>query len=327
MIDNVRPTSRRQPIVSLSSLSTADSHIQRTHPALNTLLMVADGRVLHSRVYNPRTGLDTPQPQKSVTKSVMSALIGIAIERGHITGVDQPLKALLKTRFSKEDSNATGNTTLHQLLSMTCGLLWRDGRLGNEPMVPRMMNQDDWIDFVLKLPVNTAMVGRFQYNSAVSHLLSAVIHATTGLHADRFADDALFGPLGITDYTWERDRQGYPIGGWGLSLCPRDMVKFGELYLHGGRAHGKQIFADEWVARSVTPHTEGYGYQWWLRTINNIPMWCACGLGGQSICCIPQFNSLIVTTSQLAGRRKPLWPLFEKYWLPALQQHVGQGGQ
>lgn len=314
--------------VNQALLDEANQKIRRAHTAINALLIVKNGTPAYSRVYRQGDTLATPQPVYSVTKSVISALIGCAIAAGKIDSVEQPLCDLLNARITKlgisPDADAC-QLTLHQLLSMSAGFPWRDGRMGNEPMLARMLAKRDWAEFVLRLPVQKNQLGRFQYNSAISHLLSIILSDAVGVRADEFANDTLFGPLGISNYHWQCDPQGYNTGGWGLHLSASDMAKIGMLYLHQGRWQNHQLIPHSWVSASTTvqvaasDHASGYGYQWWLTDADGCKAFYALGLGGQFIYCIPQRNAIIVVVSNRAGRRRPLWPLFEQFFLPAVR--------
>ena len=301
-------------------LEQAEQRINREFTALDTLIIMVNDKCVHSTVFNPECALDKPQLVYSVTKSITAALIGIAIDNGYINSVDQTLVELIPGICAEVKPSAiVEKITLHEVLSMTTGQVWTNGAFGNEPMLARVLQQPDWIAALLRFPVKPALVGQFQYNTGLSHILSAIISSTTNTSAERFAQEYLFAPLCITDYHWPVDRQGHNLGGWGLHLTPNDMAKFGQLILHGGQHKKRQIIPAHWITRSIRAHTSEYGYQWWLRTSQGLDCWCAQGLGGQYICCVPECNSVIVTTSRFAGRRQNLWQLFEEYWLPALR--------
>jgi CubicO group peptidase (beta-lactamase class C family) len=187
------------------------------------------------------------------------------------------------------------------------------------------------------LPIQERTFGTFQYNSGVSHLLSAIITRSTARRAQEFAAAHLFGPIGMeqpaaniqhtysqedvfrnTAGGWPQDPQGNNIGGWGLYLKPRDMARFGYLYLNGGLWDGEQIVPQEWIEDSVSAHTPGYGYQWWLRDINGIFVFSALGQGGQHILCVPEKDLVVVVASTLGSRWRERWPLLEEFVIPAV---------
>jgi len=196
---------KEEPTAAISQmLKDTDSVIARRVQSLRNLVIVQDQTLLCARAYH-RTGSTSSRadpgliaPVNSVTKSVISMITGMLIDRGLIKGVDQPLSELLGSRSDYLDGNSpAAQLTLHHLLSMTCGFLWRDARAGFEPMVSRMMKHSDWVKFILTLPVLPEKVGMYQYNSAVSHLLSAIIEQAAGENARTFAEKNLFLPLGI----------------------------------------------------------------------------------------------------------------------------------
>ena len=308
-------------MINRTLIEQAEQKIKRAYTALDTVIILQGDQRVYAAVFNPACALDKPTSVYSVTKSITATLIGIAIDNGYISSVDQTLTELLPELCAAANPAAgVGEITLHQLLSMTSGQLWNNGGLQTEPMLNRIMQQPDWLHALLKLPVNVSQTGQFKYSTGTSHLLSAIIHHTTGATCAKFAAQYLFTPLGITDYHWEMDPQGYNTGGWGLHLTPDDMAKFGQLILRQGEHNQSQLISAHWITASTTAYTAEYGYQWWLKSSKELQCWCAQGLGGQFICCIPSLNAVIVTTSQFAGRRKNLWAMFEDYWLPALRR-------
>lgn len=181
----------------------------------------------------------------------MSALIGIAIEKGYIKNVDQTIVDFFSDRKISNLNEHKKSITLENLLTMASGLecrdSWRYGYVGLE----EMMNSDDWAQYVLDLPTAEPPGERFEYCNGVSHLLSVIIQKTTNMRTLEFAKKNLFGPLGITDVRWETSPQGIDIG-WGrMWLKPHDMAKIGLLYLNKGRWADKQIVPAMWVKESI----------------------------------------------------------------------------
>jgi hypothetical protein len=179
------------------------------------------------------------------------------------------------------------------------------------------------VQFMLDRPVSYEPGTRFTYNSGGSHLLSAVFQAATGQTAESCAAEHLFAPLGITDWYWRTDPQGVSIGGWGLWLTPRDMAKFGYLYLMGGQWDGQSIVPADWVSAATQQQiragdqwlAEGYGYQWW---VDQGGYYMALGYGGQYIIVMPDRDMVVAVTSGLSTDRffAPE-QLFNDYILPA----------
>ena len=183
------------------------------------------------------------------------------------------------------------------------------------------ISSSDWVKQVLDLPMREAPGSQFNYCSGCSHVLSAIVQQATDMNPRDFADQYLFKPLGITDYRWDVDAEGTPIGGWGLQLTPRDMAKLGYLYLRNGQWEGQQIVSAEWVANATRTHTEtggdlGYGYQWW--TYPSLAAYTALGRDGQMIFVIPELDLVIVTTAEMNGHDE-IFQLIQQYILPAVQ--------
>jgi CubicO group peptidase (beta-lactamase class C family) len=160
---------------------------------------------------------------------------------------------------------------------------------------------------------------QFNYCSGCSHLLSAIVQRATGKSASAFANENLFAPLGIPHPVWSRTPDGVTLGGWGLSLTPREMAKLGYLYLHNGEWDGKQVVSPGWVAAATTRHTNagdmGYGYQWWIYP--RYGAYAALGRGGQTIFVVPGMDLIFVTTAELPSH-DPVFRLVDEYAVPAV---------
>ncbi len=252
----------------------------------------------------------------SCTKSITSALIGIAIDEGHIESVDVPVLDLFPDRTPSNLDDNKRAMTLEHLLMMSSGLRCRDSYLYDWEGMREMRASRDWIQFVLDLPMREAPGTRFEYCNGVSYLLSAILQKTTRKNALVFARQHLFDPLGISDVDWPVSPQFVNIG-WGeMWLTPHDMAKFGFLYLNEGRWENEQVVPGKWVDASTRQQiqartmAEGYGYQWW------IPLgeyYEALGYGGQYIIVLPEQNMIVVFTGALAGRDffKPVQLLYD----------------
>ena len=187
----------------------------------------------------------------SCTKSIMSALIGIAIDKGYIKNVDQPIVDIFSDREISNLTEHKKSITLENLLTMASGLECRDSYLYNWVGLEEMKNSSDWAQYVLDLPMAEPPGERFEYCNGVSYLLSVIIQKTTNMRTLEFAKKNLFGPLEITDVRWQTSPQGIDIG-WGrMWLKPHDMAKIGWLYLNNGRWGNKQIVSTMWVEAST----------------------------------------------------------------------------
>ena len=249
----------------------------------------------------------------SCTKSITSALIGIAIEQGYIESVKQPVLSFFPERtVANLDANKEA-MTLEHLLMMASGLECRDSYLYSWRGLFEMMQTDDWVQFMLDLPMAEPPGTRFEYCNGASFLLSAIIQEKTGMSAAAFAEEHLFDPLGISDVAWPANSQGITIG-WGeLRMRPHDMAKIGYLYLNNGQWNGEQIIPADWVTTSThrqiaATFTPGYGYQWWVAGDN---IYMALGLAGQYIIVAPELDLVVVFTSNLEDNTIPFGLLYD----------------
>ena len=240
---------------------------------------------------------------QSVTKSVTSALIGIAVGRGEILGTD----ARLPSFFEEYDLSALGErfrrATLDDLLTMRSGIEWheQDRPFDDTNTTILLERSDDWIQFTLDQPMDADPGRKWVYNSGGSHLMSGVIRDATGQFVDAYAEEHLFGPLGIDDYHWKKTPRGYPDTEGGLYLEAEQLAKVGYLYLRGGSWDGEQILPEGWAEAStlrrverVNPAGWGYGYQWWRPDSRGLEIWAGLGFGGQNLVVIPELDLVAV---------------------------------
>jgi CubicO group peptidase (beta-lactamase class C family) len=314
------------------------------HGRINAVVIVRDGQLVFERYFGGFTG-STLHMLQSVTKSVASTLIGLAIEHEYITDVHQPIQHFFpEYQHLFEADPRKGAITIHHLLTMTAGLDWPESgqSYGAENIVWQLSAAYDWSDFVLRRPMESAPGEVFNYSTGVSNLLGAIIQNATGMRTDRFAEHYLFHPLGIRNYGWFRNTQhseNWPHTGGGLHLTPRDLAKIGYLFASGGKWGDRQILSPEWTAVAVNPWLvtgrgphESYGYQWWLRPLargggpstapNEVVH--AAGIGGQHMFIVPALDLVVVfnSTNQFGAgggiAREPLNLLYDDI-LPALQ--------
>jgi CubicO group peptidase (beta-lactamase class C family) len=260
---------------------------------------------------------------QSVTKSVTSVLIGIAIERGEIDGTD----ALLLSFFEDYDLSGVDErlhtVTLDNLLTMRSGIEWHEGDrpLDETNTTLQLEWSDDWIQFTLDQPMDADPGEKWVYNSGGSHLMSGIIKDATGKYVDEYAEAYLFGPLGVTDYHWKQTPTRYPDTEGGLYLEAEQLAKIGYLFLNGGEWDGERIVSEEWVETSVARHADpvnqigwGYGYQWWRPDPGGTEVWAGMGFGGQYLIVMPEHNLIgVVNSWNLFGQpaQSPLRGLIE----------------
>jgi len=240
----------------------------------------------------------------SCTKSFSSALIGIAIDMGLISGTDAKIYEFFP-QISEFGDARKWDITIEDLLTQTSGIKWPES--GSGTMFRDFTQSENWVEFVLEQPMAANPGSAFNYSTGNSHLLAAIIQQTTGETASDFADKHLLTPLGVETAEWRADPQGVTDGGNGISMTARDAAKFGQLYLDGGVWKGSQIVPQEWVELSTKAHNSGqndiygsYGYQWWVKSFGGYDAYFANGHGGQYIIVVPELELVTVITSRLS---------------------------
>jgi CubicO group peptidase (beta-lactamase class C family) len=265
-------------------------------PRLRTLLVARHGELQLERHFRG-PALTTPANVKSVSKSVLSAVAGIAIAEGRLTGPDQPVAPFFVRYLAPADS-AKQRITVGHLLSMQSGLESTSGRNYGS-----WVTSPNWVRHAVTRPLVAEPGGMRMYSTGNSHLLAAALTQATGQNLWSYTRAKLAEPLGITLPRWPADPQGVYFGGNEMRLTPRAMVRFGELYRNGGRHDGVQVVPEAWVRESLTPKTtarrsnEGYGYGWFISQVGGHPMFYAWGYGGQFIFVVPDLELTVVTTS------------------------------
>ncbi len=288
--------------------------------SLHSLLVSHAGDVLVEHYFNGATAAH-PANVKSVSKSVIAALIGIAIDRGVIAGLDASLDTYFAAELAQDEQSAKTAITIEDLLTMRSGLETTSNRnYGTWVASP------NWVEFALRQPLEDVPGRVMTYSTGNTHLLSAILTRATGRSTLEFARDALAEPLGFRLPEWPRDPQGVYFGGNDMEMTPRQMLAFGELYLNGGRSGHAQIVPERWVEASLVPRTESrrergryYGYGWWIRTMAGVATPYAWGFGGQFIVLAPSLDLVVVTTANSLPRRNrrserdAIFDLIERY--------------
>jgi CubicO group peptidase (beta-lactamase class C family) len=275
-------------------LEEVDGRITTEFPNVRSLLVVRDGRLVFERYYGG-SGANQVFEVYSITKSVTSALLGIALAQGKLASVDQRLADFFP-RYASDADPRVRRVTLADLLTMRAGF-------SGAPI----SSSSNWIRTLMTRPLEHEPGTVFSYDSGSSHLLSAVLTKVTGEQAATLARERIFRPLGITGgWRWQDDGQGVSIGGDGLAMRARDLAKLGQLYLQEGRWNGKQVVPAAWVRRSTRPHAnvgagQGYGYQWWVQDGPRGRAYAALGYGGQAIVVLPALDLVVVLTTVPRG--------------------------
>jgi len=266
-------------------------------PRLRSLLVSRSGTIVFERYFNGATAT-TLANIKSASKSIVSALVGIAIDRHLIADVHQPIGRYFDAMLTGPDGGAKREITIEQLLTMRSGLAPTSNRnYGAWVLSP------NWVRYALARPLESTPGTQMAYSTGNTHLLSAILTQVTGGDTWQFAQDALAKPLGFSLARWPRDPQGIYFGGNDMLLTPRQMHAFGELYRTHGAVNGRQIVPAAWIDASLVPRTRSnfsdqmYGYGWWLRDMAGLPTSFAWGYGGQLIIVVPAIDTVVVTTS------------------------------
>ena len=239
---------------------------------------------------------------QSVTKSIAATVVGIALGRGEIKSLDQPvLEFVTDKNLTKVDARLR-KATLADLLTMRTGIEWheQDRPLDDTNTTIQLEKSRDWMQFTLDQPMDAAPGTKWAYNSGGSALMAGVIRTATKRHIDDYANEFLFRPLGIRDFHWKKTPTGHPDTEGGLYLSAPDLAKIGRLYLRDGLWEGKRVLPEGWVRRATTRHVAAvapgwdYGYQWWLTQRDGVDIWAGRGFGGQLLVVIPARDTVAV---------------------------------
>lgn len=243
---------------------------------------------------------------QSVTKSVVSVVVGIAVARNEFPDLSATVLSFFDTALVKNIDDRKRRMTIRHLLTMTGGFEWEEWNAVEDPQNDcfKMEGLFDWVQYVIDKPMAAEPGQRFKYSSGGSQLLSYIFRKATGEDIEEYAVEHLFKPLGIDQHYWKRTPTGLADTEGGLYLKAADLAKIGYLYLREGNLNGKQLVTANWVKESVAPsatifQSMKYGYKWWL-----IPYgpdktkyaWCCRGFGDQSVIIIPEYDIVAVFT-------------------------------
>ena len=281
-------------------------YIEENNLAIHSIIIYRDGTIPFEMYFDPYSK-QLAHNLKSTSKGVISALVGVALHEGYIESLDESVLSFFPEYEFRDPKLA--EITIRDLLTMASGLKWNENGLNSmytffvsKRIIPR----------VLKLPVVADTGSTFNYNTGLTHLLSAIISRASGMSTLAFAEKYLFKPLDIQNVHWDQDRDGVYIGGSELFMTPRAMTKFGVMYLQNGMYADRQVVPEEWVRESTSTQIEGsfhgapvqYGYLWWLDVGNQLftylddeDAFLAMGSHGQRIFIHPDLNMVVVITA------------------------------
>lgn len=265
---------------------------------LETVMVARDGVVIAERGYDG-VSVDDPTNIKSASKTIISALVGIAIDKGLLTGVDQPIAPILREDIPEDADARIETITVGNLLSMQAGLAPTSG-----PNYGAWVASRNWVRAALDQPFEADPGGPMLYSTGSSHLLSAILTEVAGQSTLATAREWFAAVDGFAIGGWERDPQGIYLGGNQMAMSPRSLLAFGEVFRTGGlAADGTRVASADWIAQSWTQRTnsrftgDGYGYGWFLRNIGGAEVKFAWGFGGQMLYIVPELGLSVVMTS------------------------------
>jgi len=321
-------------------------NLLRSYPGhlVEGILIVKDGKLVFEEYFEGRqhpTYGDGPVSYdratkhclSSVTKSITATLLGISIDKGFVPGVDERVFAYFPDMADLDVGTKSG-LTLRHLVTMSAGLQWDEWSYSlSDPrndLTQWFRSTGDLVRFVLERPMVADPGTSFTYNGGLTNVLGEAVRRASGRRLDAFSEAFLFGPLGITDFSWYLLRPDFVYASGDLSLRPRDLAKIGRLYLHSGLWSGTRLLSSEWVAASAPPvfvmqpwpGCAGYSYGWWPRTeIYGSGAYAAEGWGGQALIVMPELGAVVVFTGGSYWRSPLLSPhqMMERYILPAIR--------
>lgn len=287
--------------------------------SINSIVIVKNGKLVYER-YTGDNNATTPHAVFSVTKSFMSTLIGIALKEGYLQSLDQKMVDFFPNVTIDNLSAEKQNITIEHLLTMTSGLDWDEFSFLTNDLIPFLLVANP-LQYVLDQPVIEEPGTVWNYNTGGPHILSAILNEVTNMTTRDFAQQYLFGPLGIFINGWDTDPNGLHYGGQGISMNLHDMAKFGFLFLNDGYWDGQQILPDGWVELASLPIIEAdgnasYGYLWWIYP--EIGTFVAEGLGGQQIFVLPEYDMVVSFTSAIAIGDDPFNFLVGEFIVPSV---------
>lgn len=307
----------------------------RALPRLHSLLVSHHGRLVLERYYNGARA-DRPANIKSASKSIISTLVGIALERGAIKDIRTPLTTYFPELAHDRDPQKR-SITVEDLLTMRSGLESTSGR-----QYGAWVTGANWVRHTLTRPMFAPPGTEMEYSTGNSHLLSAVLTKATGMSTRQFANTVLAKPLGFTLAEWPRDPQGIYFGGNDMLMTPRQLLALGELYLRKGRVGAQQVVPESWVAKSCDGRTRSlprwareldargevdpmrdrqYGYGWWVHAVGGHNTCFAWGYGGQYAFVFPSLDLVVSTASttvsdERRGHRRALFAMLTELIIP-----------
>jgi CubicO group peptidase (beta-lactamase class C family) len=297
-------------------------------PAVTGVCVVRNGMLAFEHYTAGYTASDLVDI-RSVTKSVTSTLVGIAIQQGDLEHIDVTVGEVIPERIPSEADPGVADITLRSFLSMTSGLWW-DGHDDWQ----MLLDADNWVENTLRQPIVAEQSQQFIYNTGGSHLAGVMLAEIVDQPLEDYATTHLFSPLGIEPGDWMRSPQGEVNGGSGLELLPRDMAKFGHLLMTEGEWFGEQVVDPSYSRAATTRQSDGeavtggsigvaYGFQWWVTGATGYDAFFALGFGGQYVYVVPALELVVVVAAGFDDGETPFLtshrPIPEQIVIPAIR--------
>jgi CubicO group peptidase (beta-lactamase class C family) len=300
------------------------------HIEIHSIVVIKDGYIVAEQYYSDDYGQDDLHRIYSCTKSLTSAMLGIASGKGQLGSIEMKMTSFFPEYEIQNMSDDKEAISIEHLLTMSAGLEWYELEYAYGDERNTFRNWSDsggGVKFVLGQPMVSVPGEEYSYNTGASHVLSGILQKVTGVRADSFAMENLFDPLGIEQFYWPIDDEGVAFGGSGVRMTPRDMARIGYLYLKNGKWDGEQIVPESWVAASQQKHMPRkyipdnyYGYQFW---VSDYDTYSAVGYGGQWITIVPEHDLVVVYNNRFTEGDDLQWTtperLLQTYLIPSLK--------
>ncbi|MGW8267785.1 MAG: serine hydrolase [Longimicrobiales bacterium] len=328
-----------------------DSLRAGAYPEVHSIVIIRDGRLVFEEYFPGHDfgysgpnylgayldfGRTTRHNTHSATKSVISALVGLAMDRGLLAGEDQSVFDFFPD-YAAYNVDGKDAITIRDMLTMTSGLEWHEWDApvgGGQNSIDAFNRASDPIGYVLSQPLLHTPGSVFNYNGGTVNVLCQMVARAAGITVDRFADETLFGPMGVSNYNFPHHFTGMTVCHGDIYITPRDMAKFGSLYLNQGVWRGDRILSREWVQKSLEPLVSvrpfnlgwaaDYGYLWWLNDYavagTTFSTFKALGWGGQEIWVVPGSDLVVVFTGANYTINPPCDELMTRYVFPSLRE-------
>jgi len=290
-------------------------------------VMIEQNGELIFEEYRGSMNSNRPTNIKSASKSVLSLLIGIAIDEGYLEGVDQQIGEFFPDYFEGSPDPVKESLTLRNLLTMRTGM-----ETTSFQNYGRWVVSSNWVHFALNQEMEEEPGERMMYSTGTSHLLSVILTRASGMSTLQFANQYLFGPMNIQVGGWDRDPQGYYMGGNNMAISTEALMKLGRLVMDGGIYNGSRIISESWLQESLQVYTRSnfnnynYGYMWWSKPVGETTVYFAWGNAGQYIMMLPEHDAVISITSDVesgSGSRayqRQIFNFLEQQLIPIIEQ-------